>query len=170
MKVKEKLTGIMAKIKAKNPNANWSNVITGLAILFLVAAFSYSYFSRSKNETLKLEDKQIMEEINKESGKETQEEEQKQKEQKEERSTEGSDQGSQEVAKEEEGEKAQPGEKGVAPVISGETTTVQKGEGLWHVAKRVCGDGEKYNVLAAANGLSVWDELREGMTLKVVCE
>jgi len=37
------------------------------------------------------------------------------------------------------------------------------------VAQRVCGDGEKYNVLAAANGLNVWDELNEGMTLKVVC-
>lgn len=29
-------------------------------------------------------------------------------------------------------------------------------EGLWQVAERVCGDGEKYTYLAEANGMSIW--------------
>lgn len=33
--------------------------------------------------------------------------------------------------------------------------TVEKGEGLWHVAKRACGDGEKYRFLAKANNLNI---------------
>lgn len=162
MKIKEKLNAFMAKIKAKNPNANWSNILTGLAVLFLVAAFSYSYFSRSKNESLKIEDKKIMEEINKG---EVQKDESKEEKN-------GSDnlEGNQDETKKEIGEGPMAGEKGSTPSASGVTTVVQKGEGLWHVAKRVCGDGEKYNILAAANGLTVWDELNEGMVLKVVCE
>lgn len=35
-------------------------------------------------------------------------------------------------------------------VVVGET------EGLWQVAERVCGDGEKYTYLAEANGMSIW--------------
>lgn len=33
---------------------------------------------------------------------------------------------------------------------------VLEGEGLWQVAERVCGDSEKYNHLADANGYSIW--------------
>ncbi len=36
-----------------------------------------------------------------------------------------------------------------------EYVTVEKGEGLWHVAKRACGDGEKYKYLAKANNLNI---------------
>lgn len=59
---------------------------------------------------------------------------------------------------------------GMQDVDSQGFVTVQKGEGLWHVAKRVCGEGEKYNHLAAANGLDVrWARLAEGQKLKVDC-
>lgn len=59
---------------------------------------------------------------------------------------------------------------GLQDVDSQGFVTVQKGEGLWHVAKRVCGEGEKYNYLAAANGLDVrWARLAEGQKLKVDC-
>lgn len=50
-----------------------------------------------------------------------------------------------------------------------ETTQVLKGEGLWHVAKRVCGNGEAYNVLARANNLPISARLSEGQVLTVVC-
>lgn len=51
-----------------------------------------------------------------------------------------------------------------------ETTQVQKGEGLWHVAKRVCGDGEKYNYLAKANNLNLRrSRLYTGQTLNIDC-
>lgn len=51
-----------------------------------------------------------------------------------------------------------------------EYVTVEKGEGLWHVAKRVCGDGEAYNHLADANGLNLhWSRLAVGQRLVVDC-
>jgi hypothetical protein len=47
---------------------------------------------------------------------------------------------------------------------------VQKGEGLWQVAKRVCGDGEMYNHLARANDLNIFrSELSEGQELILDC-
>lgn len=47
---------------------------------------------------------------------------------------------------------------------------VAEGEGLWNVAERVCGDGEAYNVLAEANGLTIWSAVAVGQELTVVCE
>lgn len=49
-------------------------------------------------------------------------------------------------------------------------TTVQSGEGLWNVAERVCGNGEAYNILANANGLTIYSSVSVGQELKVVCE
>jgi len=48
-------------------------------------------------------------------------------------------------------------------------TAVLAGEGLWHVAERVCGDAEKYNYLADANGMSIWSKVHEGQVLVVSC-
>lgn len=48
-------------------------------------------------------------------------------------------------------------------------TAVQAGEGLWHVAKRVCNDPEKYNYLAAANGMTIWSKVAEGQVLVIDC-
>ena len=47
---------------------------------------------------------------------------------------------------------------------------VEEGEGLWHVAERVCGDPEVYNFVAEENGLSVWDWVAEGQELTVTCD
>ncbi len=47
---------------------------------------------------------------------------------------------------------------------------VQAGEGLWHVAKRVCNNGELYNKVAAENNLSIWANLSQGQVLKVTCK
>lgn len=46
---------------------------------------------------------------------------------------------------------------------------VQRGEGLWQVAERVCGDGEFYNEIAEENGLSAQASLETGQVLKVNC-
>jgi hypothetical protein len=144
-----KLNALMDKIKKQNPNANWANLLTGVAVLVMVAVFSYAYFTKAKGSNVVIDDSKLVEEV-----------------------TQPADLG--EPATTEPGSTptepdipAEPGEKGATPV--GETTVVQKGEGLWHVAQRVCGDGEKYNILATANGLNVWEDLNEGMTLKVVC-
>lgn len=150
----DRLNKFMENLKRQNPNANWANLLTGVAVLVMVAVFSYAYFSKSRVANIVIDDSKLVEEITKD--------------------TKGAS-----VGKDQnpvvEGETidtspavtAEPGEKG--SVASSATTVVQKGEGLWHVAQRVCGDGEKYNTLATANGLSVWEELNEGMTLKVVC-
>jgi len=47
---------------------------------------------------------------------------------------------------------------------------VQKGEGLWQVAERVCGDGELYNFVALENNISHWALLEQGQRLKVSCD
>lgn len=148
------LTKFMEKIKKQNPNANWANLLTGVAVLVMVAVFSYAYFSRPKSNTTV----DLNRPTGEVSGGNTTNEVG--------GGAQGNDgnTGSVETTPE---VPAEPGEKGAA-VTSG-TTVVQKGEGLWQVAQRVCGDGEKYNILANANGLSVWEGLREGMTLKVVC-
>ena len=46
----------------------------------------------------------------------------------------------------------------------------EAGEGLWHVAERVCGDPELYNFVAEENGLSVWSWVSEGQELVVTCD
>lgn len=140
--LKEKLNMIMEKIKKQNPNANWANLLTGVAVLVMVAVFSYAYFTKSKGGNVVIDDSKLVEQVTKEQPANTAD------------VTVPID-------------ATTPTESGVP---AGETTVVQKGEGLWHVAQRVCGDGEKYNVLANANGLNVWEDLNEGMTLKVVCK
>lgn len=137
-----KLNQVMEKIKKQNPNANWANLLTGAAVLVMVAVFSYAYFTRSQMENTVIDDSKLLEEVTSETP--------------------------------EEGQPAEGTAGSTTPTpaatsAAGDTTVVQKGEGLWHVAQRVCGDGEKYNILANANGLNVWEELNEGMTLKVVC-
>lgn len=154
----ENLNKFMDKLKKQNPNANWANLLTGVAVLVMVAVFSYAYFTKSKGENMVIDDSSLVKEVTTDTTK----------------VQEGTDEdlvGDQEtvdVSNPQEEVPAEVEEKGATPV--GETTTVQKGEGLWHVAQRVCGDGEKYNVLANANGLNVWEDLNEGMTLKVVCK
>ena len=135
--LKEKLNAVMAKIKKQNPNANWANLLTGVAVLVMVAVFSYAYFTKSKGGNVIINDSKLVEQVTKEQPANTVD------------------------------ETTIPSE---TSIPAEETTVVQKGEGLWHVAQRVCGDGEKYNVLANANGLNVWEDLNEGMTLKVVCK
>ncbi|PIS22129.1 hypothetical protein COT50_03620 [candidate division WWE3 bacterium CG08_land_8_20_14_0_20_41_10] len=135
--LKEKLNAVMAKIKKQNPNANWANLLTGVAVLVMVAVFSYAYFTKSKGGNVIIDDSKLVEQVTKEQPANTVD------------------------------ETTIPSE---TSIPAEETTVVQKGEGLWHVAQRVCGDGEKYNVLANANGLNVWEDLNEGMTLKVVCK
>jgi hypothetical protein len=46
---------------------------------------------------------------------------------------------------------------------------VQVGEGLWQIAERVCGDPERYNYLADANGLNIWSGIIEGQMLVIDC-
>lgn len=51
-----------------------------------------------------------------------------------------------------------------------EKVTVQEGEGLWHVALRVCGTGEAYSILAEANNLTFESEVFVGQQLIVKCK
>jgi hypothetical protein len=159
--IKERLNKIMATIKKQNPNANWANLLTGVAVLVMVAVFSYAYFTKSKGGNVVIDDSNLVKQITNEGPANSIEENNADETTGNEAATPGPNDTSGEIP-------AEPGEKGAAPV--GDTTVVQKGEGLWQVAQRVCGDGEKYNVLAAANGLNVWEGLAEGMTLKVVCK
>lgn len=149
--MKEKLNKIMESIKKQNPNANWANLLTGVAVLVMVAVFSYAYFTKSKGGNMVIDDSKLVEQVAKEKA--------------ENASVESNPAETSTTTPE---VTAESGEKG--PTIVGDTAVVQKGEGLWDVAQRVCGDGEKYNVLASANGLNVWEDLNEGMTLKVVCK
>lgn len=159
--MKEKLDKFMENLRKQNPNANWANLLTGVAVLVMVAVFSYAYFTKSKTGNMVIDDSKLVKQM---TGEETAGET---------KSEETGTEKQQDVTMPTQGQTedqtpAESGEKGAEPVTG--TTVVQKGEGLWHVAQRVCGDGEKYNVLASANGLNVWEELNEGMTLKVVCK
>lgn len=59
---------------------------------------------------------------------------------------------------------------GENPVNMEGMVEVLEGEGLWQVAERVCGDGEKYVYLAEENGFSVWwAPIAPGDMLKVNC-
>jgi hypothetical protein len=63
------------------------------------------------------------------------------------------------------------GKEEIAEAIMDENVTVvEAGEGLWHVAERVCGNPEVYNFVAEENGLSVWDWVYEGRELTVTCD
>ncbi len=62
------------------------------------------------------------------------------------------------------------GNSAVQSVNDGETVVVEAREGLWHVAKRVCGDGEAYRYMAQANNLNVRNaRLAVGQELVVKC-
>lgn len=49
------------------------------------------------------------------------------------------------------------------------TVTVERGEGLWQIAQRVCGDGHFYDQVAKENGLAINSSLETGQVLKVTC-
>lgn len=129
------LNDFMNKMKRENPNANWSNLVTGFAILVILTIFSVWYFGQNtsglKNKT-GIEEQQV------------------------------SEQGDNNTPTEAGSTKTQlnPGFQEV---------TVQSSEGLWQVAERICGDGEKYNKIADQNDLTVWSTLSDGQTLKVNC-
>lgn len=142
-----KLTKLMQNMKTQNPKANWSNLLTGLGVLVMVALFSYAYFNRAGNKNLNDIDIQADSKLQEllEKAKLTDE-------------PTSDEQTTDEAISTPSSENAEG------------TTVVARGEGLWNVAQRVCGDAEKYNVLANANGLNIWEDLNEGMTLKIVCE
>jgi hypothetical protein len=45
-KIKKGLSEFMNEVKKDNPDANWGNLLTGVAILVLIAAFSIWYFGK----------------------------------------------------------------------------------------------------------------------------
>ncbi len=61
-------------------------------------------------------------------------------------------------------------EEQLVEIETSDAVVVQAGEGLWHVAQRVCGDAELYNHVAAENGLGIWSALNEGQELTVSCD
>lgn len=161
--LQDRFNKIMTNIKKQNPGANWANLLTGMAVLIMVAVFSYTYFTKSKVGNTVIDDSKLLEQVVNEQSTDKSNEENVINGGKAEGTS-----GEEETASAGNDIPVSPGEKGATLV--GETTVVQKGEGLWHVAQRVCGDGEKYNILANANGFNVWEELSEGITLKVVCK
>lgn len=134
-KLKKILNDLMNKIKKENPNANWSNLLTGFAILVILTVFSVWYFGQNTSN------------IDNKAGEENQETES--------------------------GIKKESTETGTSQkdLTSGDMQeiTVESNEGLWQVAERVCGDGEKYNVIAEQNDLTIWSTLSDGQTLKATC-
>lgn len=118
-----KAQNFMEKMKEKNPDASWVNLLTGLAILLVLSFASVWYFS--KNNTMPVQDNNLLELVEDTSA--------------------------------------------TSEIESGKVV-VQAGEGLWHVAERVCGDGYQYVRIAAENGLSEWSPLTEGQELVVNCE
>lgn len=123
----------MDKMKKENPNANWSNLITGFVILVILAVFSVWYFGQNSNLTVPVTSGETVQK--------------------------GID---------EKNAAVQEGENGIVQEGVQEIIT-QQGEGLWQVAERVCGDPEKYNLLAEQNGLTIWSQVSEGTVLKVNC-
>ena len=119
--IKENLDNFMDEVKKDNPEANWGNLLTGIAILVLIAGFSIWYFGNPAEKRNAL----LSEILN--SG------------------------------------------ENVELMDDRGMVTVEAGEGLWHVAERVCGDGEAYNVLAEANGLTVWSYVDVGQELVAAC-
>lgn len=141
-KLKTKVDDLIFIIKQENPNANWKNLITGTSILVLVTVFSVWYFDTPAEEP------DLFQQLRRNPGLQVDED----------FTTNG---------------KGTDSILGVGSVIGDdveEYTIVQKSEGLWHVAKRVCGDGEKYKYLAEANNLNVrWAKLAVGQKLKIDC-
>lgn len=60
--------------------------------------------------------------------------------------------------------------KGLFNDSSDNIVVVQKGEGLWHVAKRICNDGYKAPSIAKQNGLRSNQALEVGQELRVDCD
>lgn len=130
--IKTMLDKIMIRIKKENPDATWSNLLTGLGILLLVAVFSISYFGRTPGDTTVL--------------------------------------GDSEEATSSLTEDSKVEDLGIFTTdLNKKTVIVEKGEGLWHVAKRACGNGELYNYLAKANGLNIWSSVYVGQELVLDC-
>lgn len=46
-RLKQSLNNFMAAVRKDNPNANWGNLLTGIAILVLIAGFSIWYFGNT---------------------------------------------------------------------------------------------------------------------------
>lgn len=128
------LDNFMEKLKKDNPDANWTNLLTGVGILVLVAVFSVWYFGNSDSNVFTG------------AGGENDDIEQ-------------SMEGEGNIETDENGEPLEPNQ-----------VKVQAGEGLWHVAERVCGDGELYNHIAQANELSIWSRVNENQILTVTCD
>lgn len=124
--IKDGLDNFMDEVKKDNPEANWGNLLTGIAILVLIAGFSIWYFGNPSEERESL----LSEILN-------------------------SNENVEEVMEQDK--------------VSEGMIAVEEGEGLWNVAQRVCGDGEAYNVLAEANGLTIWSPVAVGQELVVAC-
>lgn len=140
--LKTKVDDLIYIIKQENPNANWKNLVTGTSILVLVSIFSIWYFNTSSGDT------ELVEQLRRNPSLQVEED----------FTTNGK------------GTDSILGVGTISGADSAEYTIVQKSEGLWHVAKRVCGDGEKYKYMAAANNLDVrWAKLAVGQKLKVDC-
>ncbi len=141
----------MANLKKQNPDANWKNLITGVVILVLVALFSVWYFSNDTSpggsaDIVPVTGEQIEELVG----------------------TNGEETGN--GAVEEEQVQVQINEQEVVTTEEGRMAAVLAGESLWKVAERVCGKGEAYVYLAAANGYTVnWAPIKVGQMLKVDC-
>ena len=123
--IKSGLDNFMDEVKKDNPEANWGNLLTGIAILVLIAVFSIWYFGNSPEDR-----ESVFSEIL------------------------NTDENAQLLDE---------------SAMMKDMVVVEEGEGLWHVAERVCGDAEAYNVLAEANGLTIWSGVVPGQELAVVC-
>ncbi len=149
MSLKNKLTTLMNKLEKENPNANWKNLVTGVLLLLTVLAFSTWYFT---NNTSTIENDTSLSSLS-----EYLEQDQQNEDVQEEQDVSISPEDSE--------------NEGTTTEVTNYTEdVVQPGEGLWHFAKRVCGDGEKYNYIADENNLNVHTaKLAPGQKLKVNC-
>lgn len=131
MKIKEKLSSFMKRMKEDNQNASWFNLLTGIIILVIIAVFSIQYFNGKGNNALN-----------------------------------GSQNGNggNSVLNSVDQTKGNSTTTGL-----GKEVVVQEEEGLWQIAERICGDGEKYVYVAQENNLPVNSALYTGQVLKVSC-
>lgn len=139
--MKDKLDEIISDISG-DAESNKKNLVTGAAILVLVGLFSVWYFTNQSSQT----NEQLL-------GVEDTS-----------ITTDGSGANLADV----------PGtnspEVDASQIDAEGMITVQEKEGLWQVAERVCGDGERYNFIADENGLSIWwAPTYPGQRLKANC-
>lgn len=143
MSLKTRLTDLMSKMEKENPNANWKNLVTGIALLLVVLVFSTWYFTHNPSP---IENDTSLPEISDYINKDQQ------------------DTNNQEQSMVNEDNSMVMEKKDYTQ------DEVQPGEGLWQFAKRVCGDGEKYNYIAEENNLNInTAKLVPGQKLKVNC-